>query len=800
MKKVKLFLGVWGICFLLYLSKDNVMNIAAQQNTQQSRQQNTQQNNNRLLFDRTYSSVGDTLTLQNQPKDFKATWTITSQKTGMTKTVTNTNKYTILEEDRESLISVEADGYEKSCIYISDIPVIYIESDTGYRLVTKGGYTNCTFICGGCEETKGASSYEGAAQIKLRGNSTVNRPKCPFKVKLDKKADLYGMGASKHWVLLANDIDHSLLRNKLLYDFSRDIGTETYMESRLVSLIYNGEYEGVYQLAEHVRVSKERVNIYNWENKAEDIAKIIGEKEKQDKGFQEGMEKALLQDFKWIDKKEITYHSRTYAFSDYGIEVKDATGGFLLEMDFYSRNNISLATLQTAYEQPIYFNTPSLEEGNVKGFLDSGLYQYANSYVQSFEYALHSMDFIFRNEDIHYRKKSNPGGWGNGGFRQDEYQQVDYIDKEAQGLHYSQMFDMDSLVANFLFCEYAMNWDSMKNSFFLYKDIDELGKLGPQWDFDWAWGNINMFGINTWYPQSWHTTEDDFTVEQYYQTVQWNRMLIRDPYFLLRAYEKYKQIRPTIIEDMISKGGLIDQYEEMLKNAGEANDRRWSYTYKNGAYYPGGYSENFKDSVNSIRRFLTTRIAWMDEQMETLETFMTSLGYYKTSDKLSVVSADTDKEQGYTYITAQVEDSTVSKVMFQVNGVYEQTAEVEQGQAIAKIPDFALTEDKNQKNIVEIKGMDKNNQYKIALEKKGNYQLAHSNYMVFEKENLHINKKEEASYYEDMQSKNEQSADKAEKEVQEKMRASFIKKVIIAVGIILLVAGAAVIIYKKKRV
>lgn len=803
MKKVKHSLKglilFWGVCGLCFLFNYNAINIMAEQNgTEQNKTQDNQQNT--LLFDKTYGTVGDTLTLQNQPENFKSTWTITSQKTGKTKTVTNTNKYTIQEEDRESLISVQADGYKTACIYISDIPVIYIESDTGYYLVTKGGYTNCTFICGGCEDTKGEQPYYGAAQIKLRGNSTAGRPKCPFKVKLDKKADLYGMGASKHWVLLANDIDHSLLRNKLLYDFSRDIGTETYMESRLVSLIYNGEYQGVYQLAEHIRVSKERVNIYNWENKAEDIAKAIREQETQDEAFQNGLEDALLEDFSWIDKKEITYESRTYSLSDYGIEVPDATGGFLLEMDFYSTNNTSLATLGTAYEQPIYFNTPSLEGGNIKAFQDSGLYRYANTYIQTFEYALHSMDFTFRNEDVHYRKKSNPGGWGHGGFRQDEYQQVDYIDEAAQGLHYSQMFDMDSLVANFIFCEYAMNWDSMKNSFFLYKDIDELGKIGPQWDFDWAWGNINMFGIDTWYPQSWHTTEDAFTVEQYYQTVQWNRMLIRDPYFLLRAYEKYQQIRPTVIEDMIGKGGLIDQYEELLKDAGAANDKRWSHTYTDGQYYPGGYSENFTDSVNTIRNFLTTRIAWMDEQMKSLETFMDSLGYYKTSDKLYVVSADTQKEEGYTTITAQVEDSSVSKVLFQVNGTYEQTADVEQGEAKVIIPDFALTQEKNQKNIVEIKALDKNENYKIAVDKKGNYQLGWSNYMVFEKENLHINKQEEAAYSADKQEKNQQSAAKAAKEVQDKMRASNIKKMVIVVGVIALAAAiAGIIIYKKKK-
>ena len=61
------------------------------------------------------------------------------------------------------------------------------------------------------------------------------------------------------------------------------------------------------------------------------------------------------------------------------------------------------------------------------------------------------------------------------------------------------LFDMDSLVTNFLFDEYAMNWDSMKNSFFFYKKVDELAKFGPQWDYDWCWGNVNMFNIDTFF-------------------------------------------------------------------------------------------------------------------------------------------------------------------------------------------------------------------------------------------------------------------------------------------------------------
>lgn len=42
------------------------------------------------------------------------------------------------------------------------------------------------------------------------------------------------------------------------------------MDSRLISLIYNGEYYGVYELSEHVRVDSTRIDIFDWEEALED--------------------------------------------------------------------------------------------------------------------------------------------------------------------------------------------------------------------------------------------------------------------------------------------------------------------------------------------------------------------------------------------------------------------------------------------------------------------------------------------------------------------------------------------------
>ena len=120
--------------------------------------------------------------------------------------------------------------------------------------------------------------YDGKIGIKLRGNSTARWDKRPFKIKLDTKTNLLGIdkeGPNKHWVLLANYIDPTLMRNKIINDFSYAIGMEYYMASENVVLIYNGKYYGVYQLCEHIRVDETRVNIFDCEEYAETAAKTI---------------------------------------------------------------------------------------------------------------------------------------------------------------------------------------------------------------------------------------------------------------------------------------------------------------------------------------------------------------------------------------------------------------------------------------------------------------------------------------------------------------------------------------------
>ena len=128
-------------------------------------------------------------------------------------------------------------------------------------------------VCSALEETP--------MEIKGRGNSTWQSEKKPYKLKLAKgyKKALLGedAGASRHWVLIANYYDRTLLKDR----FSARLGTEINMPftprgvpvELMMKNATDSEYEyyGSYYLSEQVRVEESRVDIK--ELKADDTGK-----------------------------------------------------------------------------------------------------------------------------------------------------------------------------------------------------------------------------------------------------------------------------------------------------------------------------------------------------------------------------------------------------------------------------------------------------------------------------------------------------------------------------------------------
>ena len=55
---------------------------------------------------------------------------------------------------------------------------------------------------------------------KLRGNTSQDYPKKPLAIKLTSKTGILGMPKHKRWVLLANWLDHSMIRNTVAFDIA----------------------------------------------------------------------------------------------------------------------------------------------------------------------------------------------------------------------------------------------------------------------------------------------------------------------------------------------------------------------------------------------------------------------------------------------------------------------------------------------------------------------------------------------------------------------------------------------------
>lgn len=92
-----------------------------------------------------------------------------------------------------------------------------------------------------------------AVDYRGRGHSTFAQPKHPYALRLSAPASLLGMKEHTRWVLLANFFDHSLMRNALALDVSRQTSLAAVTpQGRFVSLSVNGKPQGLYYLCERV--------------------------------------------------------------------------------------------------------------------------------------------------------------------------------------------------------------------------------------------------------------------------------------------------------------------------------------------------------------------------------------------------------------------------------------------------------------------------------------------------------------------------------------------------------------------
>ncbi|WP_331353427.1 CotH kinase family protein [Cellvibrio sp. UBA7671] len=155
---------------------------------------------------------------------------------------------------------------------VDALPVLKITTAGSAPILSKETYVNGNFELTGV----GMAPVDGALEIRGRGNSTWSWVKKPYRLKLANSTEMLGMPASKHWVLLANYADKTLMRNDIAFMLSRHLGMEYTVRNQYVEVTLNGAYQGVYQLVEHIRVGKDRVNIPELKVADTDAEKITG--------------------------------------------------------------------------------------------------------------------------------------------------------------------------------------------------------------------------------------------------------------------------------------------------------------------------------------------------------------------------------------------------------------------------------------------------------------------------------------------------------------------------------------------
>ncbi len=275
-------------------------------------------------------------------------------------------------------------------------------------------------------------SLEGMEMsMRGRGNSTwIKGEKKPFKIKLDKKTDVLGLGKNKHWVLVANDFDASLIKDRITAWLGDQMGFPFTPRGVPVDLVltgqnYGSKYLGSYYLSENVRVDDGRVEIEELKEDDTDPAVITG-------GY-------LLQ-----NAVQLRDGSPDRFFTKRGVEWGTHTPSFDTEAD-----QLTLGASGEGEDGEEPFSDTELGDA----YKNNAQQDYIRNYMQEVE------DVLFRG-DTSYRE----------------------------------LFDMELAAKYWLIQEVTLNADAFATgSTYIYKDRDGDGTArlcwGPLWDFDYAWNH-----------------------------------------------------------------------------------------------------------------------------------------------------------------------------------------------------------------------------------------------------------------------------------------------------------------------
>ena len=313
----------------------------------------------------------------------------------------------------------------------SEVPTLFIftESETlDYVHETQEHRETTTFLF---VDQFGHVEHVGTGDINGRGNWTWTQPKRPYNIRLAEGIELplFGLRPGRHWTLLTNHGDNTLVRNQVSLYLAREL--DLMHTSRLVpvELFINNQYVGLYDFVER-RNLNHVVSI----NDMDSLTTIVNS--------------APLSMFPQHGINEPIAGSLRYF--DIPHNPPDITGDYLLEVQLYHRFGNGKSSFVSERGIPVILRSP---EYATRRQID-----YISEFYQNLENALFS-----------------PTGYNE------------------LGQHFSEFLDLESFAMMYLLHEFVMDFDTARTSFFFIKTsaLSGSGRLyaGVPWDFDNTFGS-----------------------------------------------------------------------------------------------------------------------------------------------------------------------------------------------------------------------------------------------------------------------------------------------------------------------
>ncbi len=173
---------------------------------------------------------------------------------------------------------------------------------------------------------------------------------------------------------------------------------------------------------------------------------------------------------------------------------------------------------------------------------------------------------------------------------------------------YQNYIDVESFADYFLINELSCNYDAGSLSTYIYKDIDGKYKMCV-WDFNSAcdFYQESAMPIN------------EFRL----QNGLWYKMLFMDCSFTDAVINRYYELRKTYFSEKYLFG-FIGETVAYLGDSIDRNYEKWGYTFAEEYDLLHTHERNvrtYEESIEQIKDFLSKRLAFMDENIESLRQY-----------------------------------------------------------------------------------------------------------------------------------------------------------------------------------